>query len=226
MQAGSPPGVPSFFPSASLVASFAASSSPDSEAPSIEGNSSSTADCCLWPNRVHSQPGCECCSGTTGLSTPSGPSEDRNRCCVIWAHTLIASPSRTPGWSPSPATTSSFAGEIPRMATRNGSCPWMSISFCAAFCYTCCRRVSSAYATSASSPTETALRSFPCAVACSATQRKRQLRQLNLLRKRFTHSGIAHSAVQPCTLSNGSPPHNSCFAHHLNQNGARHEALS
>ena len=54
MQDGSPPGAHSFFPSASLVASFAASSPPDSEAHSIEVSSSSTAGCCLWPNRVHS----------------------------------------------------------------------------------------------------------------------------------------------------------------------------
>ena len=90
----------------------------------------------------------------------------------------------------------------------------------------CCRRALCASATSASSPTATALLSFPYAVACSAAQRKRQFRQLNRLRKRFTHSGTVHSAVQPCTSLSGSPPHNSCFAHHLNQNGPRHEALS
>ncbi len=104
--------------------------------------------------------------------------------------------------------------------------PWMSISFCAAFCYTCCRQVSYASATSASSPTANALLSFPCAVASLAAQRKRQFRRLNRLRKRLTHSGTVHSAVQPCTLSNGSPPHNSCFAHHLNLYGAQHEPLS
>ncbi len=67
---------------------------------------------------------------------------------------------------------------------------------------------------------------LPCAVASLAAQRKRQFRRLNRLRKRLTHSGTVHSAVQPCTLSNGSPPHNSCFAHHLNLYGAQHEPLS
>jgi hypothetical protein len=42
---------------------------------------------------------------------------------------------------------------------------------------------------------------------------------------RFTHSGTAQSAAEPCTSSNGSPPRNSCFALHLNQTGAPHEAL-
>jgi len=62
----------------------------------------------------------------------------------------------------------------------------------------------------------TALLSFRYAFDCSASKRKRQRRQLNRLRKRFTPSGTARSAAVPCASSNGSPPHNCCFAHHLN----------
>ena len=72
-------------------------------------------------NRAPSPHGCGCCSATTGSSTPSGPSADRNMCCAISAPTPIASPSPTPGWSLSPMATSPSAGAIPRTATRNGS---------------------------------------------------------------------------------------------------------
>ena len=65
--------------------------------------------------------GCGCCSATTGSSTPSRPSADRNMCCAISAPTPIASLSRTPGSSLSPMATSPSAGAIPRTATRNGS---------------------------------------------------------------------------------------------------------
>ncbi len=47
--------------------------------------------------------------------------KDRNTCCAISAHTPIASPSPTPGWSLSPMATSPSAGAIPRTATKNGS---------------------------------------------------------------------------------------------------------
>ena len=59
----------------------------------------------------------------------------------------------------------------------------------------------------------------------SAAQRKTQRRQMNRLRKRSTHSGTAPSAAEPCASSNGSPLPNSCFAPHLNRNGALHEPL-
>ena len=58
------------------------------------------------------------------------------------------------------------------------------------------------------------------------------LREEQLLRQhhhppiRLTHSGTAQSAAEPCASSNGSPPRNSCFARHLNQTDALHEALS
>jgi hypothetical protein len=38
--------------------------------------------------------------------------------------------------------------------------------------------------------------------------------------------GTVQSAVATCTSLNGSPPHNSCFALHLNRNRALHEPLS
>ena len=41
-----------------------------------------------------------------------------------------------------------------------------------------------------------------------------------------TRSGIAQSVAEPCASSNGSPLHNCCFALHLNQTSALHEALS
>jgi hypothetical protein len=65
------------------AASSAASSSPDFAWPSVEGNSSFTAACCLLPDREPSQPGYECCSATTGSSTPSGLSAVRNMYCAI-----------------------------------------------------------------------------------------------------------------------------------------------
>ena len=53
-----------------------------------------------------------------------------------------------------------------------------------------------------------------------------QLRRHHRPPIRLTHSGTARSAAEPCASSNGSPPRNSCFALHLNQTGAQHEALS
>src|SRR5665213_3376652 len=99
------------------------------------------------------------------------------------------------------------------------------MSSCDASCSICCHRGSCASATSDSSPTGTALLCCRCAFDCSADQRRRQLRKLNRLLKRLTHSGTAQSAAEPCTLSNGSLPPNSCFAPHFNQNGTQHEAL-
>src|SRR5664279_4455851 len=100
------------------------------------------------------------------------------------------------------------------------------MSSCAASCSTCCRPASCAYATSDSSPTVNAPRCCRGAFSCSAARRERQLRRLNHLPKRLTHSGTARSAEAPCASSNGSPLPNSCFAHHLNQTSAQHEALS
>ena len=101
-----------------------------------------------------------------------------------------------------------------------------SMSSCAASCSICCRPASCASATSDSSPTATALLCCRCAFDCSATQRRWLLRQHHHPPIRLTHSGAAQSAVEPCASSNGSPPRNSCFALHLNQTGALHEALS
>ena len=99
------------------------------------------------------------------------------------------------------------------------------MSSCAASCSICCRPASCASATSASSPTATALRCCRCAFNCSATQRRCCSASITVHRS-DTHSGTAQSAVEPCASSNGSPPRNSCFARHLNQTDALHEALS
>jgi hypothetical protein len=96
----------------------------------------------------------------------------------------------------------------------------------AASCSICCHPASCAYATSDSLPTATALLCCRCAFDSSATQRRWQFRQRHHPPSRLTHSGTAQSAVEPCTSSNGSPPRNSCFARHLNQIDALHEALS
>ena len=101
--------------------SSAASSSKDFATPFNGVNSSSTAAFYLWPSRAPSPHGCAYCSATTGSSTPSSPSADRNMRCAPSAPTPIASPSRTPDWSLSPMATLHFAGEIQPMATRNGS---------------------------------------------------------------------------------------------------------
>ncbi len=96
----------------------------------------------------------------------------------------------------------------------------------AASCSICCHPASCAYATSDSLPTATALLCCRCAFDSSATQRRWLLRQHHHPPIRLTHSGTAQSVVEPCTSSNGSPPRNSCFARHLNQIDALHEALS
>ena len=100
------------------------------------------------------------------------------------------------------------------------------MSSCAASCSICCRRASCASATSASSPTATAPHSCRSASNCSAAQRRQLLRRHHRPPTRFTHSGTVPSAAEPCASSNGSPPPNSCSAHHLNQTGAPHEPLS
>ena len=102
----------------------------------------------------------------------------------------------------------------------------MEKSSCAASCSTCCRRDLCASATSDSSPTATAPRYCHSASNCSAAHRKTQLRRHRRPQKRLIHSGTAQSAAEPCASSNGSPLHNSCFALHLNQTSALHEALS
>src|SRR3984885_8205341 len=96
----------------------------------------------------------------------------------------------------------------------------------AASCSTCCRRASCASATSASSPTGAVLRCCHCAYDCSADHSKTQLRRHHRPQIRLIHSGTAQSAVEPCASLNGPPLPNSCFAPHLNQNGASHEPLS
>ena len=96
----------------------------------------------------------------------------------------------------------------------------------AASCSICCQAASCASATSDSLPTATALLCCRCAFDSSATQRRWLLRQHHHPPIRLTHSRTAQSAVEPCTSSNGSPPRNSCFARHLNQIDALHEALS
>ena len=100
------------------------------------------------------------------------------------------------------------------------------MSSCAASCSICCRLASCASATSDSSPTATALLCCRCAFDYSAAQSTWLLRQHHRPPTRLTHSGAAQSAVEPCVSSNGSPPRNSCFAHHLNQTDAPHEAPS
>ena len=100
------------------------------------------------------------------------------------------------------------------------------MSSCAASCSICCRPVSCASATSDSSPTATALHCCRCAGDCSADHSRTQLRRHQRPQIRTIHSGTAQSAAEPCASSNGSPPRNSCFALHLNQNGTPHEALS
>src|SRR5277367_5964500 len=100
------------------------------------------------------------------------------------------------------------------------------MSSCAASCSMYCRPASCAYATSDALPTATALLYCRFAFDSSATQRRWLLRQHHHPPIRLTQSGTAQSAVEPCTWSNGSPPRNSCFARHLHQTDALHEALS
>src|ERR1700722_1873063 len=100
------------------------------------------------------------------------------------------------------------------------------MSSCAASCSMYCRPASCASATSGSLPTATALLCCRCAFDSSATQRTWLLRQHHHPPIRLTHFGAAHSAVELRTSSNGSPPRNSCFAPHLNQTDALHEAPS
>jgi hypothetical protein len=65
-----------------------------------------------------------------------------------------------------------FAGATP-LTTTNRSCwPYRLMSSCAASCCTCFRKVSFAFATSDSSPTGDALRSWHFAFSCSAQHRR------------------------------------------------------
>jgi hypothetical protein len=96
----------------------------------------------------------------------------------------------------------------------------------AASCSICCHPASCASATSDSLPTATALLCCRCVFDSWATQRTCLLRQHHHPPIRLTHSGAAQSAVELCTSSNGSPLRNSCFAPHLNQTDALHEAPS
>src|SRR5450432_85725 len=100
------------------------------------------------------------------------------------------------------------------------------MSSCAASCSICCRHGSCVSATSVSSPIATAPRCCRCACSCSADYCKTQLHRHHSPQIRLIHSGTARSAVEPCASSNGSPLRNSCFAHHLIQTDALHEALS
>src|ERR1035437_1749435 len=100
------------------------------------------------------------------------------------------------------------------------------MSSCDASCSICCDLGSYASATSASSPIATALLCCPCALDCSADQRKRQRRKHLRPQIRLTHSGTALSAAEPGASSNGSPPPNSCFALHLYRTRTQHEDLS
>jgi hypothetical protein len=96
----------------------------------------------------------------------------------------------------------------------------------AASCCTCCRRAWCASATSACSPTGAVLPCCHCAHCCSADHCKIQLRRQHRPQIRLIHSGTAQSAAEPYASLNGSPLPNSCFAPHLNQNGALHQPLS
>ena len=100
------------------------------------------------------------------------------------------------------------------------------MSSCVASCSICCRLVSYASATSASSLTGNAPRCCHYAVSCCMAHSKMRLRPHHLPQISLIHSGTAQCVVEPCASSNGSPLHNSCFALHLNQTGAQHEPLS
>ena len=60
---------------------------------------------CLFENRAPSPRGCDCCSVTTGSSTPNRLSAGQNMCSAISALTLIALPFPTAGWLLSPRAT-------------------------------------------------------------------------------------------------------------------------
>src|SRR5258708_2273595 len=113
----SSPAAPSFSPLKCSAGCSAASSSPDSRAPSIQAHSSSTATSHHSQPRGPLPPGSDSCSATTGSSTPSAPSAGRNTRCVISVPTPPASPSPTTDSLPSPTATSPSAGEIPLTPT-------------------------------------------------------------------------------------------------------------
>jgi len=69
-------------------------------------------------------------------------------------------------------------------------------------------------------------RSCRSASNCSLVQRTSPLRRHRRPRTRRTHSGTVPSVVETCTLSNDSPPRNSCSALHRNLTAVQHEPLS
>src|SRR5437899_9856459 len=82
------------------------------------------------------------------------------------------------------------------------------MSFCGVFCSTCFPRVSSASATSASSPTEGGPRCCRYASPLSTPLPRKTNRKRRPLLQR-TRCGVAPSAADRWPSSNDSPPHNS-----------------
>jgi hypothetical protein len=96
------------------------------------------------------------------------------------------------------------------------------MSSCVASSCTCCRQASSASATSASSPTDNVPPCCRSASACLRVHQSGQRAPLNNLRGQPSFRSV-HTAAQPCTSSNGSPPLNCWFALHRSHAGKPHE---
>ena len=97
------------------------------------------------------------------------------------------------------------------------------MSSCGAFYFICSLAASCASATSAFSPTAGAPACCPSASNSCAIPREERLQQRRHPRIIPAAVGVAPSAVEPCALSNGSQPHNSCSVLHHWPSGAQHE---
>ena len=97
------------------------------------------------------------------------------------------------------------------------------MSSCGAFYFICSLAASCASATSAFSPTAGAPACCPSASNSCAVPRKKWLQQRRHPRITPAAVGVARCAVEPCTRSNGSQPHNSCSVLHHWPSGAQHE---
>ena len=209
-------------------ASFAASSPPGLQAHSIEVSSSSTGSLLpLAQPRTYSPAWLRVLFRHDWVVySRSGPSEDRSRCCALsWR---IHSSRRH----------LELQAGRPLRPQRHLSLE----RFCARQQETAhapgCRSVSAPLSATRAPPgfrahsqlrlpRQPQTRFAPAAVlASSAAQRRSLLRQHHRPPIRLMHSGTARSAAQPCASSNGSPPRNSCFVLHLNQNGTQHEDRS
>ena len=180
-----------------------------------------------WPSHVPSQHGCEYCSATTGWSTPSAPSVDRNMSCAIWAPTPIASPSPTTGWSLSPTGNVTFRWRDSAHGNKKRLMTLPVEEFLRRFLlHVLPRGFVRIRHFGFLANRQRAILLPLCFQLLHAITEHQLLHRHRRPPTSLSRFGTVQSAVEPCTSSNGSPRLNSCFALHLTPERAQHEPLS